>query len=353
VKRLRIFVFARLKPSQIKYKIIPLSNSGLVERVYVLRRDPMELDNKKIECIALPGLLRLKLFYWIFTSVYGAWLIKKNKADIILSYNIFPHGLNGYFASIITGCPLVYAEIIDDTTIFYNNWFKRILIKQVLNRSLKILVPGSITGNYWRKKGFDKISQLHSTIDPEYFKPDPSIAKIYDFIFIGVLDNRKRPDLIISCIYELRKMGKPVNICMIGYGDLKETLEKQIVNLKLSESVILKETNDVLQSLQESKILVMSSLAEGIPCAMLEAMACELIVVVPPAGDIPDVIIHGENGFLHDNSKEDIKRFMTFTYENYNTLKSLRHQARKTIIDGHSYDVATDKWNKILKAFDK
>lgn len=346
-KKIRVFVFARLKPSQINYKIIPLSSSPLVERVYVLRKTPLYVDNDSVECIALPKILRIRLFYWMFTAIYGAWLIKKKEANIIVSYNIFPHGFNGYVASLITGKPLIYAEIIEDTTVFYNSWVKRILIKQILRRAKKILVPGSITGEFWQKKGFNKTYQLHSTINPECFKPNGSEKK-YDFIFIGVLDNRKRPDIIISAIAKLREMGYSVNICMIGYGDLQKSVEQQILKLNLTGIVTLKETNDVLESLQESKILVMSSLAEGIPCAMLEAMACELIVVVPPVGDIADVIEHGVNGFLHDNTKEDIIKWMARAYRDYDLLVSMRENARETIINKHSYQFATSRWNELL-----
>jgi glycosyltransferase involved in cell wall biosynthesis len=347
-KKYTVLVFARLKPSQINYKIIPLSNSALVERVYILRKTPLEVDSDKVECIALPKILRLRLFYWLFTSLYGVWLMKKKGANLIVSYNIFPHGFNGYLASLITGKPFIYAEIIEDTTVFYDNWFKRQLIKRILNRSQKILVPGSITGDFWQKKGFNKTYQLHSTVNPEYFKRDNSVAKKYDFIFIGVLDERKRPDVIISAIYEMKKMGYPVTLCMIGFGVLKDAVEKQIIELNLADNVTLKITNDVLGSIKESRILVMSSLAEGIPCAMLESMSTELIVAVPPVGDIADVIEHGVNGFLHNNTKEEILKCMVEAYTNYNSLAEMRTNARETVIKHHSYQFATSRWDKLL-----
>jgi len=308
----------------------------------------MFVENEKIECIALPKILRFRLLYWIFTALYGAWLIKKKGANLILSYNIFPHGLNGYIASLITGKPFIYAEIIEDTTVFYKSRVKRLIINRVLKRSKRILVPGSITGDFWKENGFVKTVQLHSTIDPEYFRADKSVVKKYDFIFIGVLDERKRPDIIISAIAELRKMGHPVNLCMIGYGILKDSIRQQVIKLNLSDFVFLEETNDVLESIQQSKIMVMSSLAEGIPCAMLEAMACELVVVVPSVGDIADVVEHGSNGFLHNNSNEDIIKWMEEAYINYESLGAMRKKARETIINGHSYEIAVNRWNDLL-----
>jgi glycosyltransferase involved in cell wall biosynthesis len=348
-KKYIVFVFANLKPSQIHYKIVPLSHSPLIEKIYVLRKDPLIITEDKIECLSLPRLLRMRFFYWIFTAFYGTLLIKRKKADIIISYNIFPHGLNGYIASLLTRKPFFYAEIVEDTASFYEKPLRRTLIKPVLKRAKKILVPGSITGNYWEKQGFKKTVQLHSTVDPDYFKPDETIVKQYDFIFIGVLDSRKRPDLIVEAFAELHKRGhSDAKLCIIGYGELKNKIKKQTKESGLSDHVLLLNNNEVLHYLLRSKIMIMASLAEGIPCAMMEAMACELIVIVPPVGDIKDVIEHGVNGYLHDNSKENLVEYMISALNNYESLHSLRKNARETIIQKHSFKVATQRWTELL-----
>ena len=83
-------------------------------------------------------------------------------------------------------------------------------------------------------------------------------------------------------------------------------------------------------------------------------MACELIVVVPVVGDIADVIEHGENGFIHNNTKEELIKYMIFSVENYESMNKLRIAARETIINGHSYKVAIAKWDKLFgRLFDR
>jgi glycosyltransferase involved in cell wall biosynthesis len=92
----------------------------------------------------------------------------------------------------------------------------------------------------------------------------------------------------------------------------------------------------------------MASLSEGIPCAMLEAMACKRVVVVPSTGDIIDVVKHGYNGFIHNNTFGDIVKWMKYALENYSSLEKLRQNARQTIIDEHSYQVAIKRWDKLF-----
>lgn len=343
-----IFVFAKLKPSQVKYKIIPLSQANNVNNIYVLRKTNIDIDNKNITCIALPKLLRVPPFYWALTGLYGSILARKHNCNLILSYNTFPHGFNGMLASYITKLPFIYAEIIEDTIHFYNNFFKRLLIKPVLKRANAILVPGNTTKKYWLTKGFKKIIQLHSTIDTNEFVPKKNEAKHYDFIFIGVYDKRKRPDVIIKAFAQLTRTNNNIRMCMIGYGNMKDALLLQISKLNLNSNIDLIETNDVLTYIQQSKILVMASLAEGIPCAMLEAMACELIVVVPSVGDISDVVVHTKNGFLHDNSYTDILKQMSLAFNKYPMLQNVRQNARDTIKNEHSYLVAKQRWEKLL-----
>jgi glycosyltransferase involved in cell wall biosynthesis len=53
-----------------------------------------------------------------------------------------------------------------------------------------------------------------------------------------------------------------------------------------------------LAALQRADIFVLPSHTEGLPNAMIEAMAAGLPVIVTPVGSIPDVVTHEDNGLL-------------------------------------------------------
>lgn len=348
MSKYRIFVFANLKPSQIYYKIVPLSRSYNVDHVFILRKTPLDINEEKITCLYLPWILRQRPLYWIFTFLHGYFQIKKHKTDLILNYNIFPHGLNAFLASKLTKQKVIFSEINEDTLKYYNYWWYNALIKKILRNASIICTPGLQTAVRWNEKGFKHTVQLHSTIDIKIFKPNYSLSKKFDFIYIGVFDNNKRPEILIEAFKELHIKMPKITFCMVGFGERENEINKLIKIYKLENSISVMKSSDVLTLLQQSRIFVMSSLSEGLPCAMMEAMACELIPIVPPVGDIADVIEHNVNGFLHNNSLEDIINKMENALINYNQFGDLRMKARQTIINKHSYQFATSRWNELL-----
>jgi glycosyltransferase involved in cell wall biosynthesis len=55
---------------------------------------------------------------------------------------------------------------------------------------------------------------------------------------------------------------------------------------------------DVINIMAAADVFVLSSIFEGLPVAMLEAMGMGAAVIATPAGGIPQVIAHGETGLL-------------------------------------------------------
>jgi glycosyltransferase involved in cell wall biosynthesis len=313
----------------------------------------MDITPDKVVCFSLPGLMRVRPFYWFVVSFYGMYLIRRHKVSLILNYNIFPHGFNAFLASLFTGKPVIFAEINEDTIKYHQKKAVRPLIRAILGNAARILVPGSKTEGYWKKNGFAKMIQLHSTVNTDFFKPEPAVIKQFDFIYIGEFDMNKRPDLILEAFVRVRESGIPAKMLMIGFGVLEEKLHHLAKENKVQDSVTFQKTNQPLEYLHASKIFVMASRSEGLPCALLESMACGLIPIVPDVGDICDVVKTGKNGIIYDGTKEQLGLRMKEIYLNYKDLAEMRHNARETIVRHHSYQTATSRWNDLLDSIEK
>jgi glycosyltransferase involved in cell wall biosynthesis len=86
---------------------------------------------------------------------------------------------------------------------------------------------------------------------------------------------------------------------ILGEGELREHLEKQVRDHHLEKHVLLPGFRmDVLGCLKGFDIFVMSSVTEGLGTSLLDAMACARPIVATTVGGIPEVVQDGETGLL-------------------------------------------------------
>ncbi len=86
---------------------------------------------------------------------------------------------------------------------------------------------------------------------------------------------------------------------ILGEGELRAPLERQIHELGLDRHVLLPGFRPDVIGLQKSfDLFAMSSVTEGLGSAMLDAMACGTAVVATRAGGIPEAIIDEQHGLL-------------------------------------------------------
>jgi L-malate glycosyltransferase len=86
---------------------------------------------------------------------------------------------------------------------------------------------------------------------------------------------------------------------ILGEGELRGPLEKQIADLHLEKHVILGGFRpDVLSLLKGFDFFVMPSVTEGLGTSLLDAMACAKPIVASRVGGIPEVVMDGKTGIL-------------------------------------------------------
>jgi glycosyltransferase involved in cell wall biosynthesis len=88
-------------------------------------------------------------------------------------------------------------------------------------------------------------------------------------------------------------------VLIVGEGELREPLERQIKELGLERHVLLTGFRaDAIGLIKSFDVFVLCSVTEGLGSAMLEAMAAGKPVVATRAGGIPEAIVDGETGIL-------------------------------------------------------
>jgi len=116
-------------------------------------------------------------------------------------------------------------------------------------------------------------------------------------IIAALVDHKDYPTLLkaVSLIPESYK------ICLLifGIGELQSDLEALVDRLEIRHRVLfLGFREDIIPYLNTMDIFCFSSKEEGLGTSVLDAMSCGLPVVATKAGGIPEMIVHGEGGFL-------------------------------------------------------
>jgi len=87
-------------------------------------------------------------------------------------------------------------------------------------------------------------------------------------------------------------------LTIVGDGGDRGAVETAIAETGLEGVRMLGERDDVLEHVAASDVFVLSSLSEGLPMSVLEAMAAGLPLVLTRVGGTPELVTEGENGRL-------------------------------------------------------
>ncbi|MGH8117400.1 MAG: glycosyltransferase, partial [Rhodanobacteraceae bacterium] len=129
-------------------------------------------------------------------------------------------------------------------------------------------------------------------------------------VSVGRLDAVKDQAGLVDAFDRLCRSGKPtvarLRLAIVGEGSERVNLEAQIATLGLAHQArLFGNRTDVPALLREADVFVLSSIAEGMPGAVLEAMASGLPVVATRVGGTGELVVDGETGMLVAASDPD------------------------------------------------
>lgn len=134
---------------------------------------------------------------------------------------------------------------------------------------------------------------------------------------------------------------KHAELIMLGGGLAVSGIEKIIEKIKtpntfLVPSVPFSKLNDYFN---KCSVMVLSSVADGFALVVIYAMASGLPVIVTENVGSKDLVVDGVNGYVVPiNSPEIIAEKLRYLYSNPDICKSMGEAARKTVLNGFSWD---------------
>ncbi len=170
------------------------------------------------------------------------------------------------------------------------------------------------------------------------------VARLYKF---------KGQEYLIKAMPKIIAENQNAKLVLVGDGIMRKELEEICAKLKITERVLfLGERKDVLDILTAADLFVFPSLREGMPGALMEAMAAGLPVIATNIDGNKELVEDGKNGILVPvQDSEALANAVNKLLGDENMMRNLAKKARDTIKNDFSIDLMVKKLDKIYLDF--
>jgi colanic acid/amylovoran biosynthesis glycosyltransferase len=191
-------------------------------------------------------------------------------------------------------------------------------------------------------------------IDAEKFVPATRSSQPPPLLIcVGRLAPEKGQAQLLDAVHALHAEGLRVRLRFVGDGPDRIWLEKRAAEMGISKAVEFAgwvDPRQIAAHYAETDICVLSSLAEGIPVVLMEAMAMEVPCVAPRITGIPELIEHGVDGMLFTTADvEDLTRQIRFLLDSPDLRAKMGKQARGRVLRDYDITRNTERFAQILR----
>jgi glycosyltransferase involved in cell wall biosynthesis len=179
--------------------------------------------------------------------------------------------------------------------------------------------------------------------------------KAYTIGSIGRLSPEKGYGNLIEAVKIVSDDGIDISLVIIGEGEERETLENKVRELGLQGRVILPGyLREAKRYLSCFKVFALSSLTEGLPITILEAMREGVPILSTIVGGVPEALDHGKAGVLVGTSNaRDLTQGILRLHDNPELGKHMAEIAKKIVFQIYSSQRMTIEYLKIYKHITK
>lgn len=349
-----------------KYAIRHLTEAG--HTVTLITSQFRGLPKREIieggQVIRIPTIRRYKDFcsqwelviFGISALWYTFFFTLRHRVNFIQAYFAVPAGFVAWIMYYLRGIP--YGVYFGGSDIPHANPSRYQVIYPIITPLLRAI---------WRAAAFrtvcsHELVELGTKADPQTefmlipngvetarFKPiDRAPNPKVKILFIGRLIPRKGFQRVVRALPKLRTLAKyPFEIEVVGSGAARQHLDVLAEELGVADLIRYVGTvsyDELEKSYQYADIFVLTSLSEGMPSVILEAMGCGLPIIASDVGGNNEIVSEGKNGFLIKGDDVDLIAQRLASLINDATLRQSMGAASRTA--SADYD-----WQKIMDSY--
>ena len=200
----------------------------------------------------------------------------------------------------------------------------------------------------------DKVVNISTGVSDNFFdvKRNPMLKKKYGvdenavvITNVGIFRRVKAHQVTLRCVKKVVEAFPNARFLFVGDGPDKQEMIDLAERLGVSDFVVFTGfVDDIAEVYSFSDVAVLSSLSEGVPQSIMQAMAAGVPVAATRVGGVPEIVSHMETGILvesldHDALAEAIIRIL----KDPEMSLSFTRKAKEYVFNNHSMAIMLDK----------
>jgi glycosyltransferase involved in cell wall biosynthesis len=168
-------------------------------------------------------------------------------------------------------------------------------------------------------------------------------------VSIGRLTEQKDPLTVINAVNMLKNIYD-VTLVLVGDGELMDIINNTINSLKLDNVILIGYDETPLKWLAHADIFILNSTSEGLPGALIEAMAASIPCI---ATDIPgnrELLINNTTGLsIPINNISALAKAISHLIENSEERKLFAKNGYEHVLKNYDSEIEKEQWFELLK----
>jgi len=270
-----------------------------------------------VRVIPIPSLVRRIDPVQDLRTFFSLWKLMVHEKPVIVHTHTYKAGILGCWAAKIAGVPIIVHT--SHGHVFFGHFSPLVsrlflMIEKLTAYTIDRMVALS-EGERNDYIAFsiskpDKIVKIHSGVEIDRFleaqvnieEKKKSLGLNPESLVVGTVGwllPVKGPMYLLKAMVILWRSHPKIRLVFIGKGELENELKAEAFRIGISDRItFLGWREDIPEVMQILDIFVLASLNEGMGRVLVEAMSLGKPIVASDVGGIPDLVIHGKNGFL-------------------------------------------------------
>lgn len=205
-------------------------------------------------------------------------IVKRERPEVILSFLGRPN-----ITMLLATSGLQIRKVVsvrnDPHKEYGNTRFKKKLFGNMFKKADGVVFQTKDAADYFPLSVKEKSLIIFNPIDKKFFQTERNTAT-HNIVTVGRLERQKNHKLLIKAFSRIANDIPDENLLIYGSGPLKKELEQYVEDLNLKDRVFFKgNISNVEEELAKTSLFVLASDWEGLPNALMEAMAVGVPVI--------------------------------------------------------------------------